>query len=187
MDVLSNFFIFIVNAATVPHASGHIFIGKFVEYSIASENNEIVVLLNLEDFHLGQCGDHVWISPTEFIFSFWVAESSGYWEPTGKYSNWTNDKFYISFLLQSVCFNWLSGGGGLVDLSSTRNDSQVLFIFRWLVIKTQRDNLLAEVRWHKSSAVPNIRRIAYVSHNKHHDSARATSLYQDLISMFIFA
>jgi hypothetical protein len=77
MDILSNFLVFIVDVTAVPHAVRNVIIVEFVEDAIASQNNEIVMLLNLKNLNICQCTNYIWVSPSKLIFCLRVSKGSG--------------------------------------------------------------------------------------------------------------
>jgi hypothetical protein len=119
----------------LPNSSDDLKIWKLVENSIATEQNKIVTIFNLEAFDIRLSCQHILISSIFWFFRLDVAKSSTDTQSAWKNSNWAEN--YLIFekpcLLilnfdYTVCSkNWIKAYDHLlINLSSSIGDSLFL-------------------------------------------------------------
>lgn len=179
-----------VSITAVPNTFWHVFVGHFIENSIACYQYEIMVFVNLKLSNIRFSFHDVDIATSEREFSFRVSKGSGDGQPSWKNSNWAYDIFWLWVFTSSllrilwVIFNWLSCRG-LIHLS-TCFDYAVIFIHvRRLMVPAQGHNRLSTVHGDTGSTVTNISWITSFPNDENDNSTAARSINDGRISKLV--
>lgn len=76
VHVVGNLSIFVVDIARVPDAGGNVLIGHFVEDTIASEDDEVMVLGYFEAFDIRDAGNDIRVASSELNFGLGISKGS---------------------------------------------------------------------------------------------------------------
>jgi len=139
----------LVLVAALPHARCDVFIGHFVEHTIARQHDEVMAGVDLEGSNIGLCLDHILVASSISELGFRISEGSRDRQTARQNSNGADDVFRLCFFLGLGLWCLLIVGSlsrrSLVDLATSRNDALVLFDVGRLVISAQSNRFLAAV------------------------------------------
>jgi len=76
MDILCELLILVIHCDTVPYTCAAVFIGKFIEDTIASQNNKVMVLSYFERLNIWFAYYNIRVASAKFKFGFRISESS---------------------------------------------------------------------------------------------------------------
>ena len=82
MYIVSNFSILVIDVARVPDTVTNIVIAHFVEYSITTKNDKVMILSNFEYFYFWKASNNIRVATLEFYFGFRISECSRYRKST---------------------------------------------------------------------------------------------------------
>ena len=170
---LENFIIVKVAPWCLPCSVDNLFIILFFEDTIASKDDEIIIIPNFEAFDIW-CRDNTFrISTVSWIFSLDISNGSRNGETTRKHSMWTNYHLHPWGIIRRGIRHIALV---LIDLSTVLLHPLCLSFILWLMILGKQQNLLSAIHRHYSSTISDICHIAKVSHNQYNNCTCSTPL-----------
>ena len=162
----------------VPHSLNNLLVVHPLKDAVTSNEEEVKVGFQFEALYLGFADDYVRVSAILRTLCLDVAESSGYREAAGEYSQWSlNIQVFL-----------IRGGSGFserlssVDLASCGLDSYTFLIVVRLVISGKNCDLRASIKWHDTPTITNIDNIGHIVNNHYYCCTWSRSLRSYLLT-----
>ena len=169
----------LVVVGSLPDAHDHVTVGHLVEDAIATEDNKVMVLLDLERLDFGIVDHDVRIAAQFRYLGLRVSECPRDRQATWQDPQRTGERHLLHFVdLVLIVLHHLVLRGSVIDLATSCADSLRLAILARLVVETQRVHLLAALAREDCPRVADIGHVADFLDDQDDNGARAALVLQ---------
>ena len=159
--------------ASLPDLVHDLLVVHLLKDTVTTNDDEIIIVLNLKCTNLGSCDHYVWVAPVTLVFRLNVANCARDGKSAGKNTMRSNECLSPWRIARRwIWYVWLI----LIDFASITLNSFSLWLVFWFMIYGKRHNLCPRINWHKSATVTDIGNVTNFAYNKHHNCTRTTSL-----------